>query len=70
MYFFCLICVTSDSGMKVKEKSSSTSKRTVTKTTTVKVRAEKKVYSLPGQKYDPPEEVARVAHLLPYFYLF
>ncbi|KAG1346699.1 hypothetical protein COCNU_06G005280 [Cocos nucifera] len=49
--------VTVASKQGVKEKSSSTSKRTVTKTTTVKVRAEKKVYSLPGQKYDPPEEV-------------
>ncbi|XP_010917830.1 uncharacterized protein [Elaeis guineensis] len=48
--------VTVASKQGVKEKSSSTSKRTVTKTTTVKVRAEKKVYSLPGQKYDPPEE--------------
>lgn len=30
--------------------------KTTTTTTTVKTR-EKKVYSLPGQKYDPPEEV-------------
>ncbi|MQM02468.1 hypothetical protein Taro_035242 [Colocasia esculenta] len=39
--------------------SSSSSTKTVTKTTTkttVRVRSEKKVYTLPGQKYDPPEE--------------
>ena len=27
------------------------------KTTTVKRKTEKKVYTLPGQKHDPPEEV-------------
>ncbi|KAG4931070.1 hypothetical protein AAZX31_17G183800 [Glycine max] len=39
---------------EVKSKSTSSSSKTVTKTTT-KVR-EKKVYSLPGQKHDPPEQ--------------
>ncbi|XP_038981400.1 uncharacterized protein LOC103699949 isoform X2 [Phoenix dactylifera] len=51
--------VTVASKQGVKEKSSSTSARTVAKTiktTAVKVRAQKKVYSLAGQKYDPPEE--------------
>lgn len=41
---------------EVKSKSASSSSKTTTKTTTtVKVR-EKKVYTLPGQKHDPPEE--------------
>ncbi|XP_020215991.1 uncharacterized protein LOC109799781 [Cajanus cajan] len=35
--------------------TSSASNKTVKKTTTTKVR-EKKVYSLPGQKHDPPEQ--------------
>ncbi|CAL0327301.1 unnamed protein product [Lupinus luteus] len=35
--------------------SSSSASKTVTKTTTTKVR-ERKVYSLPGQKHDPPEQ--------------
>ncbi|KAE9587052.1 hypothetical protein Lalb_Chr23g0269601 [Lupinus albus] len=35
--------------------SSSAASKTVTKTTTTKVR-ERKVYSLPGQKHDPPEQ--------------
>ncbi|XP_026661376.1 uncharacterized protein LOC103709498 isoform X2 [Phoenix dactylifera] len=48
--------VTVASKPEVKEKSSSTSAKSVTKTTTAKVKAEKKVYSLPGQKHDPPEE--------------
>ncbi|KDP34149.1 hypothetical protein JCGZ_07720 [Jatropha curcas] len=39
---------------EVKSKTASTTSKTTTKTTT-RVR-EKKVYSLPGQKYDPPEE--------------
>lgn len=42
--------------MKVKSKTTSSSSKTTSKTTTTKVR-EKKVYSLPGQKHDPPEEV-------------
>ncbi|XP_072953641.1 uncharacterized protein [Typha angustifolia] len=46
---------------ETKGKSSTNSSKTITKTTktktvTVKGRAEKKVYSLPGQKHDPPEE--------------
>lgn len=44
----------------MKGKTSSSSSKTVTKTTkrvTVKGKTEKKVYSLAGQKYDPPEEV-------------
>ena len=40
--------------MKVKSKPNSASK-TITKKTTTKVR-EKKVYTLAGQKFDPPEE--------------
>lgn len=52
---FQLICL-----WKVKSKTSSSSSRATTKTTTTvttaKVR-EKKVYNLPGQKCDPPEEV-------------
>uniref|UniRef100_K7M6T8 Uncharacterized protein n=1 Tax=Glycine max TaxID=3847 RepID=K7M6T8_SOYBN len=39
---------------EVKSKSTSSSSKTVTQTTT-KAR-EKKVYSLPGQKHDPPEQ--------------
>ncbi|PIA64775.1 hypothetical protein AQUCO_00100326v1 [Aquilegia coerulea] len=41
---------------EVKAKTSSSSSKTVTKTTTVRVKSQKKVYTLPGQKYDPPEE--------------
>ncbi|KAL5071197.1 hypothetical protein RYX36_022084 [Vicia faba] len=44
----------SKSEVKHKATSSSSSKST-TKTTTTKVR-EKKVYNLPGQKHDPPEQ--------------
>ncbi|WRX31641.1 hypothetical protein QQP08_024128 [Theobroma cacao] len=40
---------------QVKSKASSSSSKT-TATTKTKVR-EKKVYTLPGQKHDPPEEV-------------
>ncbi|GKV44881.1 hypothetical protein SLEP1_g52019 [Rubroshorea leprosula] len=40
--------------LKVKSKATSSSSKT-TSTTTTKVR-EKKVYTLPGQKHDPPEE--------------
>lgn len=40
---------------EVKGNTTSSSSKTTTTTTTVKVR-EKKVYTLPGQKYDPPEE--------------
>ncbi|GKV44882.1 hypothetical protein SLEP1_g52019 [Rubroshorea leprosula] len=42
------------SHVKVKSKATSSSSKT-TSTTTTKVR-EKKVYTLPGQKHDPPEE--------------
>lgn len=46
--------------LKVKHKatssSSSSSSKSTMKTTTTKVR-EKKVYNLPGQKHDPPEQV-------------
>ncbi|CAD5165568.1 uncharacterized protein LOC135644930 [Musa acuminata AAA Group] len=43
---------------KLEGKTGISSTKTVTKTInkTVKGRAAKKVYSLPGQKYDPPEE--------------
>ncbi|OVA08567.1 hypothetical protein BVC80_209g312 [Macleaya cordata] len=44
---------------KTKEKttpSSSKTSTTTTKTTAVKVKSQRKAYSLPGQKYDPPEE--------------
>lgn len=52
-------------GVKVKPQaaissSTKTIVKTTSKTTTVKARAEKKVFSLPGQKYDPPEEVWHV----------
>ncbi|KAJ7965943.1 Translation initiation factor IF-2 [Quillaja saponaria] len=40
---------------EVKSKTTPASSKTTTKTTTTRVR-EKKVYSLPGQKFDPPEE--------------
>lgn len=47
---------------KVKSKTISSSSKTTTKTTTTTTTAtakvrEKKVFNLPGQKYDPPEEV-------------
>ncbi|CAH2080548.1 unnamed protein product, partial [Thlaspi arvense] len=41
--------------VKARTTSVSSSSKTTTKKTTVKTR-EKKVYSLPGQKYDVPEE--------------
>ena len=41
--------------------ASSSSSKSVTKITTTKVR-EKKVYSLPGQKHDPPEQVLNPYH--------
>ncbi|KAJ6823156.1 uncharacterized protein M6B38_385205 [Iris pallida] len=41
---------------EVKKKTSSLSSKTVTKTATVKAKSERKVYTLPGQKHDPPEE--------------
>lgn len=44
--------------VKIKSKASSSSSKT-TVTTTTKVR-EKKVFTLPGQKYDPPEEVEKI----------
>ncbi|XP_024445413.1 uncharacterized protein LOC7476703 isoform X2 [Populus trichocarpa] len=40
---------------EVKSKSAPSSSKTTTTTTTTRVR-QKKVYSLPGQRYDPPEE--------------
>ena len=42
--------------LKVKLKSASSSSKTTTTTTTTRVR-QKKVFSLPGQRCDPPEEV-------------
>jgi len=42
--------------LKVKSKSPSSSSRTTTTTKTTRVR-QKKVFSLPGQRCDPPEEV-------------
>lgn len=42
--------------MKVKSKAIPSSSKSVAKTVTTKVR-EKKVFSLAGQKHDPPEEV-------------
>lgn len=50
-----------DPCLKVKSKMMPSSSKTTTRTTTTKVR-EKKVFSLPGQKFDRPEEVS---HLLP-----
>lgn len=49
--------VTSVAKSEGRDKTSSSSSKTVTKTTstTVKVK-QKKVYTLPGQKFDPPEE--------------
>ncbi|KAK1311624.1 hypothetical protein QJS10_CPA07g00833 [Acorus calamus] len=41
---------------EVKGKTTSSSSKTVTKKTTVRARAVKKVYTLAGQKYDVPEE--------------
>lgn len=57
MFIFIFVDIVFDTNFKGKTAISST--KTVTKTInkTVKGRAEKKVYSLPGQKYDPPEEV-------------
>ncbi|XP_020703365.1 uncharacterized protein LOC110114727 isoform X2 [Dendrobium catenatum] len=49
--------VTVDSKLAVKGKAiTTTSKATTTTTTAVKVKSAKKVYTLPGQKYDLPEE--------------
>ncbi|KAI0515980.1 hypothetical protein KFK09_008651 [Dendrobium nobile] len=49
--------VTVDSKLAVKGKAiATTSKTTTTTTTAVKVKSAKKVYTLPGQKYDLPEE--------------
>ncbi|KAK6912741.1 hypothetical protein RJ641_022342 [Dillenia turbinata] len=47
--------VSSVSKSEVKEKTTSSSSKTTTKKTTTKAR-EKKVFTLPGQKYDVPEE--------------
>ncbi|RWR82692.1 hypothetical protein CKAN_01142100 [Cinnamomum micranthum f. kanehirae] len=42
---------------EVKHKTSTpSSSKTITKTKTVRGKSEKKVYTLPGQKFDPPEE--------------
>lgn len=43
--------------------TSSASSKKITKTSTSKVR-EKKVYSLPGQKHDPPEQVLNLPYLV------
>eukprot|EP00268_Persea_americana_P004829 TRINITY_DN1156_c1_g1_i1.p1 TRINITY_DN1156_c1_g1~~TRINITY_DN1156_c1_g1_i1.p1 ORF type:complete len:203 (-),score=53.22 TRINITY_DN1156_c1_g1_i1:764-1372(-) len=48
--------VVTDSKSEVKGKTASSSSKTVAKTKTVKAKAVKKVYTLPGQKFDPPEE--------------
>lgn len=48
--------------VKIKSKPGSSSSKT-TVTTTTKVR-EKKVFTLPGQKYDPPEEVENIIILI------
>lgn len=53
MFFNCYCEI--DFGILVKGKKVTSSSKTVTKTTRRK--AEKKVYALPGQKYDIPEEV-------------
>ncbi|XP_061350866.1 uncharacterized protein LOC133295945 [Gastrolobium bilobum] len=47
--------VTTVTKSEVKSKSTLSSSKTITKTATTKVR-ERKVYSLPGQKHDPPEQ--------------
>ena len=52
-HFFFLLSI-----LKVKSKTSSSSSKTTT-TTKTKVR-EKKVYTLPGEKHDPPEEVVLI----------
>lgn len=41
----------------MKGKISSSSSKTVTKAATVRAKTVKKVYTLRGQKHDPPEEV-------------
>ncbi|OVA20263.1 hypothetical protein BVC80_157g61 [Macleaya cordata] len=41
---------------ELKGKTTSSSSKTVTKTTAVRVKSVKRVYTLPGQKCDPPEE--------------
>lgn len=60
-FLFCI-------NLKVKSKpvtTSSASSKTITKTTTTKTKVrEKKVYSLPGQKHDPPEQVLNLSHLV------
>ncbi|CAA6671626.1 unnamed protein product [Spirodela intermedia] len=51
--------ISKPSGVKPQTAISSSTKtivKTTSKTTAVRARAEKKVFSLPGQKYDPPEE--------------
>ncbi|XP_021906516.1 uncharacterized protein LOC110821064 isoform X8 [Carica papaya] len=48
---------------EVKSKTTPSSSKTTTTTTKVKEKREKKVYSLPGQKYDPPEEVVHIENL-------
>ena len=44
------------STVKVKSKTTLGSSKVATTTVTTKVK-QKKVYTLPGQRYDPPEEV-------------
>uniref|UniRef100_A0A2P2K0C0 Uncharacterized protein LOC103456025 n=1 Tax=Rhizophora mucronata TaxID=61149 RepID=A0A2P2K0C0_RHIMU len=53
---------------EVKSKTTSSSSKTTTTAKTTKVR-EKKVYSLPGQKYDPPEEVLVLNFVLVFWIL-
>lgn len=50
--FFCLF-------VKVKSKTTASSSSKGKTTTTTRVR-EKKVFTLPGQKFDPPEEVGNI----------
>jgi len=57
----------SKNNVKVKSKTTSSSSKTTTKRATTKVR-EKKVYSLPGQKHDPPEEVLDPSSSVPAIY--
>lgn len=54
--------------VKVKSKTTPSSSKTTTTTTKVKEKREKKVYSLPGQKYDPPEEVVHMYTFLFFSY--
>lgn len=54
---FRIILSICNAQVKVNAKATSSSSKTVTKTKTITKTREKKVFSLPGQKYDVPEEV-------------